>query len=327
MSKIIRPNQSHQTCAPLPPSPSPPAAATTQNLFPGFTSHSVKTNGAVINLLRGGTGAPLLLIHGHPETHVMWHKIATKLAREYTVVLPDLRGYGDSSKPEGGPRQINYSFRAMAQDQVDVMRHFGFSRFYVAGHDRGARAAHRLALDHPDCVEKLCLMDIAPTLTMYRDTNKEFATRYVWWFFQIQPFPVPEHMIGLDPEYYLREHLAVQGKTPGAVTPVAMAEYLRCYCCTGTIHAACEDYRAAADIDLAMDEADEGAGHKITAPVLALWGAKGVVGQLWNVLDVWRAKAASVTGRVLDCGHLLPEEQPEEVLAELRQFFRKSLHS
>jgi haloacetate dehalogenase len=168
----------------------------------------------------------------------------------------------------------------------------------------------------------MCVMDIAPTLTMYNDTSKEFATRYVWWFFQIQPFPLPEHVIGLDPEYYMKEHLAVQNKTPGAVTPEAMAEYLRCYCCVGTIHGICEDYRAAAGIDLEMDAADDKAGKKITAPFLALWGAKGVVGQLWDVLATWRPKATNVSGKALDCGHLLPEEQPEQVLAELQQFFR-----
>ena len=309
-------------CAHLPQLPTPPAVATTRKLFPGFTVQSIKTSGATINVLKGGEGPPLLLLHGHPETHVTWHKIASDLARNYSVIIPDLRGYGDSSKPDGGERHVNYSFRAMAKDQVETMRHFGHERFLVAGHDRGARVAHRLCLDHPQNVLKVCLMDIAPTLTMYRDTNKEFATRYVWWFLQIQPFPMPEHIIGNDPEYYLKEHLAVQGKTPGAVTPEAMAEYLRCYCCSGTIHAVCEDYRAAADIDLEMDEADDKAGHKISAPLLALWGAKGVVGHMWDVLATWRAKATSVSGKALDCGHLLPEEQPAEVLAELQQFFR-----
>jgi haloacetate dehalogenase len=309
-------------CAHLPRLPAPPVVATTHKLFPGFTAHAIRTSGATINVLKGGDGPPLLLIHGHPETHVTWHKIAAALARNYSVIIPDLRGYGDSSKPDGGERHANYSFRAMADDQVETMRHFGYERFFVAGHDRGARVAHRLCLDHPQSVLKVCVMDIAPTLTMYRDTNKEFATRYVWWFLQIQPFPMPEHIIGNDPEYYLKEHLAVQGKTPGAVTPEAMAEYLRCYCCSGTIHAACEDYRAAADIDLEMDEADDKAGHKISAPLLALWGAKGVVGHLWDVLATWRAKATSVSGKALDCGHLLPEEQPAEVLAELQQFFR-----
>lgn len=309
-------------CSQLPELPAAPSPEVSEKLFPGFTAEYVKTSGASIRVLRKGEGPPLLLIHGHPETHVTWHKIAADLSRDYSVVVPDLRGYGDSSKPEGGERHVNYSFRAMAQDQVETMRHFGHERFLVAGHDRGGRVAHRLCLDHPESVLKVCVMDIAPTLTMYADTNKEFATRYVWWFFQIQPSPMPEHFIGLDPEYYMKEHLDVQNKTPGAITPEAMAEYLRCYCCRGTIHAACEDYRAAADIDLEMDEADDKAGHKISAPLLALWGSKGVVGHLWNVLDTWRPKATSISGKALDCGHLLPEEQPQAVLGELRAFFR-----
>lgn len=309
-------------CSKLPELPTAPSPEISEKLFPGFTSEYVKTSGASIRVLRKGDGPPLLLIHGHPETHVTWHKIANDLSRDYSVVVPDLRGYGDSSKPEGGVRHVNYSFRAMAQDQVETMRQFGYERFFVAGHDRGARVAHRLCLDHPESVLKVCLMDIAPTLTMYADTNKEFATRYVWWFFQIQPFPMPEHIIGLDTAYYMKEHLDVQNKTPGAITPDAMAEYLRCYSCSGTIHAVCEDYRAGADIDLEIDEADDKAGHKISAPVLALWGGKGVVGHLWDVLATWRAKATSVSGRALDCGHLLPEEQPRAVLAELQAFFR-----
>lgn len=309
-------------CSELPELPPAPSPQVSEKLFPGFASEYVKTSGASIRVLRKGEGPPLLLIHGHPETHVTWHKIASELSRSYSVVIPDLRGYGDSSKPEGGERHENYSFRAMAQDQVETMRHFGHERFFVAGHDRGGRVTHRLCLDHPESVLKACVMDIAPTLTMYTDTNKEFATRYVWWFFQIQPFPMPEHFIGLDPEYYMKEHLDVQNKTPGAVTPEAMAEYLRCYCCSRTIHACCEDYRAAADIDLEMDQADDKAGHKISAPLLALWGAKGVVGHLWNVLDAWRPKATSVSGKALDCGHLLPEEQPQAVLDEFKAFFR-----
>lgn len=308
--------------SPLPALPSPPSPEADQHFFPGFTRSSVQTSGATINVLRGGSGGPpLLLIHGHPETHVTWHKVAGELAKNYTVVLPDLRGYGDSSKPEGGANNVNYSFRAMALDQVEVMRQLGYDQFFVAGHDRGARVVHRLCLDHPTSVRKATVMDIAPTLTMYRDTNKEFATKYVWWFLQIQPFPMPEHLIGTDPAYYLKDHLDVQNKTPGAVTPEAMAEYLRCYACTGTIHAVCEDYRAAAGIDLEMDEADDKVGKRITAPLQALWGAKGVVGQLWNVLDTWKPKVAGpLTGKALDCGHLLPEEQPEAVLEALRSF-------
>jgi len=317
------PLQGPRACADLPELPSPPSTAIGQQLLPGFKSQTLNTSGAMIRVLTKGDGPPLLLLHGHPETHVTWHKIAPALAEEYTVVLPDLRGYGDSSKPDGGADHVNYSFRAMALDQVEVMQQLGHARFMVAGHDRGGRVAHRLCLDHPEAVEKVAFLDIAPTLTMYNDTSKEFATKYVWWFLQIQPEPMPEYLISLDPVYYLRDHLEVQGKTPGAVTPEAMAEYIRCYCCKGTIHAICEDYRAAASVDLDMDRADEAAGHKIKAPLLALWGAKGTVGHLWDVLATWRPKAASsVTARALPCGHLLPEEQPEAVLSEFRSFFR-----
>ena len=243
----------------------------TQQLFPGFKSQFIKTAGATIRVLTKGDGPPLLLLHGHPETHVTWHKIASTLAAEYSVVVPDLRGYGDSSKPAYSDDHSNYSFRAMAQDQIEVMQELGHERFLLAGHDRGARVSHRLCLDHPEAVKKVVFMDIAPTLTMYNDTSKEFASKYLWWFLQIQPSPMPEHLIGLDPVYYLRDHLFVQSKTPGAVTPEPMAEYIRCYCCKGTIRAVCEDYRAAAEIDPDMDRADDMVGHKIQAPLLALW--------------------------------------------------------
>jgi len=313
---------SAKPCFELPLSPSPPSSQITEKLFPGFRAATLETSGAKIRVLTKGNGKPLLLLHGHPETMVTWHKIASALAETYKVVLTDLRGYGDSSKPAGGDNHVNYSFRAMAQDQVEVMQQLGHNPFFLAGHDRGGRTAHRLCLDHPDAVEKVAFLDIAPTLTMYQDTSKEFATRYVWWFFQIQPHPMPEHFIGLDPVYYLRDHLFVQGKTPGAVTPEAMAEYARCYCSLQSIHAVCEDYRAGASIDLDMDRADDAAGHKIACPVHALWGAKGTVGELWKVIDTWKAKASgSVTGRALPCGHLLPEEQPEEVLSEFKSFF------
>lgn len=306
----------------LPELPTPPSQEISERLLPGFKSQDVKTTGATIRVLTKGEGPPLLLLHGHPETHVTWHKVAPSLAEEYTVVLTDLRGYGDSSKPDGGANHINYSFRSMGQDQIEVMQQLGHRQFMLAGHDRGARVAHRMCLDNPDAITKVALLDIAPTLTMYNDTNKEFATKYVWWFLQIQPYPMPEHLIGLDPAYYLREHLSVQGKTPGAVTPDAMQEYLRCYCCLGTIHAVCEDYRAAASIDLEMDRTDDAAGKRIIAPLMALWGAKSTVGQLWNVLNTWRSKATTVSGHALDCGHLLPEEQPESVLSAFRSFFR-----
>lgn len=291
-------------------------------MFRGFETKTVKTDGASIHTLRGGSGDPLLLLHGFPETHVTWHKIAEDLAREFTVVLTDLRGYGDSSKPEGGERHMNYSARVMARDEVQVMQSLGYRRFAVAGHDRGGRVAHRMALDYPEAISKIAVLDIAPTLTMYEATSKEFATRYVWWFFQIQPHPIPEHMIGLDPEFYLREHLKVQNKTPGAITDPAWSEYVRCFCNPEAIHAACEDYRAAADINLELDAADDRAGKRILAPLLALWGARGAVGQMFDVLATWREKAVHVQGRALDCGHLLPEEKPEQTLQELLSFFR-----
>ncbi len=305
----------------LPARPPPAPAGVDAALFPGFRRVSVHANGTTINVLVGGDGPPLLLLHGHPETHVTWHKVVGRLAGRFRLVLPDLRGYGDSDKPDGGTDHAGYSARTMAQDQVEVMHYFGFDRFAVAGHDRGGRVAHRMALDHPQRVAKLAVLDIAPTLTMYDRTDRAFATRYVWWFFQIQPFPVPEHIIGLDPAFYMRQHLDVQSKTPGAVTPAAMAEYLRCYCCTGTIHAACEDYRAAAGVGLDQDRADDRAGRKVAAPLLALWGGRGTVGQLYDVLATWREKATDVRGRPLDCGHLLPEERPEETAAELLAFF------
>jgi haloacetate dehalogenase len=222
-----------------------PPAVNTGEFFPGFSTELVETSGTTIHVLRKGIGRPLLLLHGYPETHLTWHKVAPQLAEQFSVVVPDLRGYGDSGKPQGGERHENYSFRAMAQDQVDVMRHYGHERFLVAAHDRGARVAHRLCLDHPESVERACLMDIAPTLTMYRGTNQEFATKYMWWFFLIQPFPLPEHMIGLDTEFFLKEMFGGLNKTPGAIAPDAMNEYVRAFSNPDAIHASCEDFRAA----------------------------------------------------------------------------------
>jgi haloacetate dehalogenase len=267
----------------------------------------------------GGAGPPLLLLHGHPQTHATWRKIAPILARHFTVVAADLRGYGDSGKPEGGANHEAYSKRAMAQDQVTLMRLLGYERFGVAGHDRGARVIHRMALDHPAAIDRLALIDIAPTATMYAQTDMAFATRYFWWFFLIQPAPLPERMIGADPEFFLRKHIDGQSKTPGATEPAAFAEYLRCYKDPATRHAICEDYRAAASIDLVHDAAD--AEARIEAPLLAIWGGQGTVGALYDVLATWRAKARHVTGRAFDCGHTLQEERPEETAAELLAFF------
>ncbi|MBO9196061.1 alpha/beta hydrolase [Rhizobium sp. 16-449-1b] len=267
-----------------------------------------------------GNGPPLLLLHGHPQTHVTWRKIAPALAETFTVIAPDLRGYGDSSKPAGGPDHVNYSKREMAKDPVALMRALGHERFFVVGHDRGGRVAHRMALDFPDAVAKIAVFDIAPTATMYARTDKVFATRYFWWFFLIQPFPLPERLIEADPEFFLRKHIDGQNKIPDATEAAAFAEYLRCYFDPATRHAICEDYRAAAGIDLVHDEADK--DKRITAPLLALWGAKGTVGALYDVLDTWREKAVDVTGLALDCGHTLQEERPDVVLSELRSFFR-----
>jgi haloacetate dehalogenase len=280
----------------LPELPAQQPVGVSERLFPDFRAEDVQTSGATIRVLSKGFGPPLLLLHGHPETHVTRHKVAPALTDSWTVIVPDLRGYGDSSKPDYSPRSQEYSFRAMAQDMVEVMARFGHKQFMVAGHDRGGRVVHRMMLDRPDVVTKGAVLDIAPTLTMYDDTSKEFANKYVWWFLQIQPAPMPEHLISLDPGYYLRDHLAVQGKTPGAVTPDAMAEYIRCYCCKGAIRAVCEDYRAAAGIDLEQDRADDQAGRRITAPLLALWGAKGTVGKLWDVLATWRRRRRTSRG-------------------------------
>lgn len=275
--------------------------------------------GLTIHAAIAGNGPPLLLLHGHPHTHITWRKIAPLLAHRFSVVAADLRGYGDSSKPASSASHIEYSKRVMAQDQVDLMRALGHSRFSVAGHDRGGRVAHRMALDHPDAVTRIAVMDIAPTATMYALTDMEFARRYFWWFFLIQPEPLPERLIAADPEYFLRTHLDGQTKLPGATEPDAFAEYLRCYSDPESRHAICEDYRAAATIDLQHDAADS--DKRITVPLLALWGGRGTVGALYDVLATWRDKATHVEGRALDCGHTLQEELPDETFVELNRFF------
>ena len=289
------------------------------SLFPGFRQPAVKIGDVEIATSIGGSGPAVLLLHGHPQTRATWHKIAARLAAAgHTVVATDLRGYGDSSKPEGGAGHFDYSKRAMAADQAAVMTELGFDRFSVVGHDRGGRVAHRLALDFPQRVGRIAVLDIAPTATMYALTDKEFATRYFWWFFLIQPFDLPERMIGSDPDYFLERHIAGQVEIAGAVDPRVYAEYLRCYRLPGTIHAICEDYRAAAGIDLEHDAAD--ADQRMTAPLLAVWGGRGTVGALYDVLATWRDKAVDVRGRALDCGHALQEELPNELLAELLPF-------
>jgi haloacetate dehalogenase len=285
-------------------------------MFAGFQRMQIQTTGATINLVTGGTGSPVLLLHGYPQTHVMWHKIAPRLATNFSLVIPDLRGYGDSSKPPDGENHAGYSKRATAHDQVEVMERLGFQQFAVVGHDRGARVAHRLTLDHPERVSKLAVLDILPTYTLYQNVTKEFATIYYHWFFLIQPAPLPETLIGNNAEFYLNSLLG--RLKPTAVTPEAFAEYLRCFRDPATIHATCEDYRAAASIDLVHDEAD--LERKISCPVLALWAEKGLMHRRHDVIAVWRERAITVSGKALPCGHFLPEEAPEETYTALQTF-------
>ena len=287
-------------------------------MYGGFEERRIEVGEATINLVQGGSGPPLLLLHGYPQTHVMWHKVAPRLAEDFTVVATDLRGYGDSSKPAGGEDHAGYSKRNMARDQVEVMDRLGFDGFYVAGHDRGGRVAHRMALDHPERIEKLAVLDIAPTHTMYTTTDMEFAQAYYHWFFLIQPYDLPERLIGAEPEYYLRRKIGQWGHDNAAITPEAFSEYLRCFT-PDMIHASCEDYRASASIDLSHDEED--LDREIVCPLLVLWGDRGFVGKKYDVVSTWEEKAGDVRGRSLPCGHFLPEEAPEETFEELRGFF------
>jgi haloacetate dehalogenase len=260
-----------------------------------------------------------LLLHGNPLTHVMWHKIAPRLAEEFTVVAADLRGYGDSSKPDGGADHGGYSFRAMANDQVEVMAALGFRSWHVCGHDRGGRAAHRMALDHPERVRKVAFLDIVPTHHMLANIRKEWAVDSYHWFFMAQPFDYPEEMlIAYGLERYIRRKLDKKGVGMNAFTPDALAEYIRC-CTPENIHAVCEDYRAAVSIDLVHDEAD--LGTKLGMPVLVLWGKESHVNRSYRPIEAWRERAADVRGRMLPCGHYPAEQLPDETCAELRAFF------
>ncbi|MFO1154295.1 MAG: alpha/beta hydrolase [Rhodospirillales bacterium] len=288
-------------------------------MFEGFAEYDVRVGQTTIHARVKGSGPPLLLLHGYPQTHVMWQKIAPRLAERFTVVCSDLRGYGASGKPPADASHAAYAKRAMAADQVELMAALGFHRFRLVGHDRGARVAHRMALDHPAQVARLALLDIVPTRTVFATVNQAVATGYYHWFFLIQANGLPERLIGADPDYYLRHKLNQwSGPDKSAFGDEAIEAYLEAFRNPETIHASCEDYRAAASIDLEHDAAD--IDSRIRCPVLVLWGEHGLVHRNYDVLAVWRERANDVRGRPLPCGHYLPEECPEETLAELLAF-------
>jgi haloacetate dehalogenase len=287
--------------------------------FPGFTVHSVEVNGVSIHLRQGGDGPPVLLLHGYPQNHVMWHRVAPLLAERFTVVCPDLRGYGDSDKPEGDGDHVAYSKRTMAEDQRQVMAALGFGRFALAGHDRGARVALRLALDHPEVVSHLAVLDIVPTQVIY-DTLDHRHAMIVWrYLFLTQPRDLPERLIGANPESYLRWTINEWAGSSGAVDPRAMHEYLRCFG-PATVHATCEDYRAGATVDLAHDRTDS--SRSLACPALALWSRAGL-GQQYDVVAIWSALAPDLRCKALEGGHFLAEECPEETARELETLFSR----
>ena len=288
-------------------------------MFEGFERRKVTTGEAEINLVVGGSGPPLLLLHGYPQTHVMWHKVAPRLAADFTVVAADLRGYGDSSKPSGDPEHFNYSKRAMARDQAEAMENLGFTSFFLAGHDRGARVSHRLTKDFPDRVRKLATLDIIPTHRMFQIVNKEMALNTYHWFFLSQPFDFPERVIGADAEHFIRHSFQRGANWETVFPPESLEEYVRCSTDSATIHAICEDYRAGASIDLVHDEEDF--ENKVTCPHLALWSDRGYVGRTHDVLAVWKDYSTKVRGKSLPSGHYIAEELPDETYEELRGFF------
>jgi haloacetate dehalogenase len=291
-------------------------------MLDGFTRTEIATSGARIVAVYGGNGPPLLLLHGNPFTHLSWHKFAPRLAQEFTVVATDLRGYGDSEKPPGGADHSGYSFRAMAQDQIEVMAALGFRRFYAAGHDRGARVVHRMCLDHPDTVARAALLDIIPQHYQFNHVTKAWATASYHWFFMIQPYDLPERLMSADPDFFITRKLAKTAQGLSFFGKEALEEYKRCFRNPTTVHAMCEDYRATATVDFAMDTEDFAAGRKIVCPTLLLWGATGAVGRNHKPAEVWKDYAADIRGaKALPCGHYLSEEAPEETYAELRAFF------
>lgn len=298
----------------------------TRKLFPGFADRSVEVeDGVHIAAIVGGEGRPLLLLHGHPQTHAIWHRVAPALAERHTVVAADLRGYGDSSKPAGEADHANYSKRVMARDQLTLMRSLGFERFDVLAHDRGARVALRLAVDYPDAVERIAVLDIAPTLAMYEQTTEAFARAYWHWFFLIQPAPLPERLIEADASAYVRDVMGRRSAGLAPFDPQALAEYQRCLALPGAAHGLCEDYRASAGIDLEHDRADRAASRLLQQPLLALWGEQGVVHRCFRPLEELRRVARNVVGEALSCGHYIAEEAPEQLLARVLPFLVRDI--
>jgi haloacetate dehalogenase len=291
-------------------------------LLQGLEQLDVGRDGVRLRVRHGGAGEPLLLLHGHPQSSAMWHRVVPQLAQRFRLVLVDLRGYGDSDRPPPGEGSAAYAKREMALDALHVMRSLGHDRFQVLAHDRGARVAHRLAADHPDAVERLLMLDIAPTLAMYERTSQDFALAYWHWFFLVQPPPLPEALIESDPVRYIRSVMGSRHAGLGAFDPAALAEYERCIALSGSAAGICGDYRASAGIDLEHDRADVAAGRRLRQPVRVLWGEHGAVGRNFDVLALWRERAQDVSGAALPCGHYIAEEAPQLLLREAEAFFR-----
>jgi haloacetate dehalogenase len=292
-------------------------------MFEGFEEHRISTGEAEIFVRTGGAGPPLLLLHGYPQNHVTWHAVAPRLRDRFSLVIPDLRGYGESKGPPPDPQHLKYSKRAMADDIVEVMTALGHDRFMLAGHDRGGRVAYRLALDHPGRVSRLAVIDILPTLDVWERMGKDAALGTYHWLFLAQPAPLPERLIGHDPEFYLRHLLDRWAGRREALDPAAVAEYIRHFRKPSVIEATCEDYRAGATVDLDHDRADRDAGRQIRCPTLVLWGRRYLPAKAQSPLEVWRAWAEDVGDVALDCGHFVAEEQPEACAGALRDFFSK----
>ena len=294
-------------------------------ILPGFEYQRVDVDGVTVNCATNGDGPPVLLLHGYPENHLMWHSVAPDLARDHTVVVADLRGYGDSDKPAPDADGNRYAKRSMAADQVGLMRRLGFQRFHLVGHDRGARVAHRLTLDHPEAVTRLAVLDIVPTRHVLHNVTRAMAAAYYHWFFLPAGHGIPEHMIGADPEYWVRSIAGPLLGRGASLDPAVMDDYIRCFRDPATIAGTCADYRSAGTADLVHDDETYAAGHRVRCPVLVLWGAQSFVGRGYEPLAVWRQYATDVRGQALPTGHFLPEEAPGLVIEALRDFLGRAL--